>query len=184
MTVSTRSIVVGGMLIAVTLLLAFTNLGYFPVPNVTGRATILHVPAIIGGVVEGPLVGGIVGLVLGISSYFLPEVQPLFAGRPFWQPILVLIVPRVLIGIFAYYTYQALRKRNEIVALASAGVVGTLTNTVLVLSFAAILGILPWSIFLVVWPQALFEMIVAALLTVAVVAAWKGIERGRKGSSV
>jgi uncharacterized membrane protein len=184
MSVSTRSIVVAGVLIAVTLVLALTGLGYFPVPNATGRGTILHVPAIIGGVLEGSTVGAIIGLVLGVTSYFLPEVQPLFAGQPFWVPLLVLVLPRVLIGPAAWLTYRGLRGSNEIVALGAAGVVGTLVNTALVIGFAILTGLLPAAIIPAVLPQAAFEMLVAALLTIAVVAAWKGIERGRAGSSV
>jgi uncharacterized membrane protein len=183
-TSSTRSIVVAGVLIAVTLVLALTNLGYFPVPNMTGRATILHVPAIIGGVLEGPTVGALIGIVLGITSYFLPEVQPLFAGQPFWVPIIVLVIPRLLIGIVAWATYRALRGSNEIVALGAAGVTGTLTNTVLVVGFAILLGLLPVEIIPAVVPQAVVEMIAAAVLTIAVVAIWKGIERGRGGSRI
>ena len=48
MTISTRSIVVAGALIAISAVLSLTGLGYFPVPNVTASATILHVPPIIG----------------------------------------------------------------------------------------------------------------------------------------
>lgn len=184
MSISTRSIVVAGVLIAVTLVLALTGLGYFPVPNATGRGTILHVPAIIGAVLEGSGVGALIGLVLGVTSYFLPEVQPLFAGQPFWVPLLVLVLPRVLMGPIAWATYRGLRGANEIMALGAAGVVGTLVNTALVIGFAIMVGLLPMGIIPAILPQAAFEMFVAALLTIAVVAAWKGIERGRAGSSV
>ncbi len=182
--ISTRSIVVAGVLIAVTLVLALTNLGYFPVPNMTGRGTVLHVPAIIGAVLEGPTVGAIIGIVLGVTSYFLPDVQPLFAGQPFWVPIVVLVIPRLLIGVVAWAVYRALRRNNEIVALGAAAVLGTLTNTALVIGSAVLLGLLPAAIIPTVVPQALFEMIVAAVLTIAVVAVWKGIARGRGGARI
>jgi uncharacterized membrane protein len=183
MTLSTRTIVVAGILIAVTFLLALTGLGYFPVPNVSDAATIMHVPAIIGGVLEGPIVGLIVGLVFGIDAYRRFVVLPFFVGQPAWVPILVLVVPRLLIGVVAWLVYQALRRGNQVVALSVAAVAGTLTNTVLVLGFAILLGLLPVAILPTVIPQAIFECVVAAIITVAVVAAWKQIDT-RGGSSV
>lgn len=184
MSISTRSIVVAGVLIAVTAVLALTGLGYFPVPNVTSEATVMHVPAIIGGVLEGPVVGLLVGLVFGVNALLRFSGLPIFAEQPAWMPFLVLFVPRLFIGVAAWAAYAALRRSNQIVALAVAGVVGTLTNTILVLGIAIGFGVLPAAILATVWPQAIFESVVAALLTVAVVAAWKSIERGRGGSSV
>ena len=52
-----RKIVITGVLAAIAILLGVTRLGFIPVPNVSGNATIMHVPAIIGGVMEGPIVG-------------------------------------------------------------------------------------------------------------------------------
>ncbi len=183
MRISTRSIVVAGLLLAVAIVLAVTRLGYFPVPNVTDDATIMHVPAIIGGVLEGPVVGLLVSLVFGINAYFRYVGLPFFAGQPAWVPVLVLFVPRLFIGIVAWLVYRALHKTNQVVALAAAGVAGTLTNTILVLGFAIGLGVLPAAIIPTALPQAIFEMVVAAIITVAVVAAWKQIDTGR-GSSV
>ncbi len=184
MSISTRSIVVAGVLIAVAAVLALTGLGYFPVPNVTSEATVMHVPAIIGGVLEGPVVGLLVGLVFGVNALMRFAGLPIFADQPAWMPFVVLLLPRLFIGVLAWAAYEALKRSNEIVALGVAGVVGTLTNTVLVLGLAIGFGVLPFEIIWTVWPQAIFESVVAALLTIAVVAAWKSIERGRGGSSV
>jgi uncharacterized membrane protein len=171
-------------MIAVSAVLALTGLGYFPVPNVTDQATIMHVPAIIGGVLEGPLVGLLVGLVFGIDAYIRFVGLPFFVDQPAWVPVLVLFVPRLLIGVVAALVYRAMRRSNEIVALAVSAVCGTLTNTVLVLGFAIMLGLLPAGVVVAAIPQAIFEMVLAAVITVAVVAAWKNIDTGRSGSSV
>lgn len=184
MNLSTRSIVVAGILIAVTILLSVTPIGYIPVPNVTGAATILQVPTIIGAVLEGPVIGGIIGIVFGITSYLLPSTQVLFADRPFWVPIIVLIVPRILIAVVSYYVYVAMRKNNEILALGVAAVLGTLTNTVGVVGLGVLFGILPAAVIPIIIPQAIAEIIIAAVLVIAVVAAYKGIVRGRAGSTV
>jgi len=182
--ISTRSIVVAGVLIAVSAVLALTGLGYFPVPNVTAEATIMQVPTIIGGVLEGPIVGLIVGLVFGINALTRFAGLPIFAGQPAWMPFVVLFLPRLFIGVVAAYTYIALRRTNQIVALGAAGVMGTLTNTVLVLGLGIAFGILPWVIIPTVIPQVIFECVIAAILTIAVVAVWKRIDTGRGGSSV
>jgi uncharacterized membrane protein len=184
MKISTRSIVVAGVLIAISAILALTGLGYFPVPNVTSEATIMQVPAIIGGVVEGPVVGLIVGLVFGINALMRFSGLPIFAGQPMWVVVLVLFVPRLLIGVVAAYVYRWLRRYNEILALGAAGVAGTLTNTILVLGLGVLFGVVPVAIFGLAAPQAVFESILAAVITIAVGAAWKQIERGRGGSSV
>lgn len=184
MKISTRSIVIAGVLIAVSAVLAFTGLGYFPVPNVTSEATIMQVPAIIGGVLEGPVVGLIVGLVFGINAFARFAGLPIFAGQPAWMPFVVLFLPRLFIGVVAAYSYRWLKGTNEILALAVAAVLGTLTNTVLVLGLGILFGILPAATIPLVIPQVLFECTIAAVITVAVVAVWKRIDTGRGGSSV
>jgi uncharacterized membrane protein len=169
---SVRKIVISGMLAAISILLGWTRLGFIPVPTAAGNATIMHVPAIIGGIMEGWLVGGIVGTIFGLFS-FLQATTPLFKDP------LVAIFPRIFIGITAYFSYAGLKKVNEYLALIVAAVVGTLTNTVLVLGMAVIRGYLPMAAIPPIIPQAIAELIIAAIITVAVVAAWKRIETGR-----
>jgi len=189
---STRSIVVAGVLIALSAVLALTGIGYFPVPNVTASATIMQVPPIIGGVLEGPLVGAVVGLVFGIDSFVkfssIVLTSPVYADGPAWlgwlAAFVIILVPRLLIGPAAWITYKSMRRSNEIVALGAAGVIGSLANTVLVIGFAILLQVFPFEIIAAVIPQAIFESILAAVVTIAVVAAWKRIETGRGGSSV
>jgi uncharacterized membrane protein len=189
MQISTRKIVVAGVLLAVSLILAFTGLGYFPVPNISTAATIMPVPGIIGAVLEGPVVGVLVTVVFAIDAYI--RFGGLFTGAPAYLPFLILLVPRLLVGVGAWLAYRTLKSMNEIVALIAAGVVGTLTNTVLVVGLAllffrtipAFAGV-PRSAFVIsVIPQAIFESVLAAIVTVAVVAAWKRLEiRGGKSS--
>lgn len=174
---SVRKIVITGILAAIAILLGVTRIGFIPVPNVSGNATIMHVPAIIGGVLEGPIVGGLIGTIFGIFS-FLQATSPLFKNP------LVSILPRIFIGITSYYAYVSLRRNNEIVALAVAGLVGTLTNTVLVLGMAVLTQLLPVEVIPTIIPQVIAELIIAMIITVAVVAAWKRLDTGRGGSSL
>ena len=177
---STRKIVISGVLAAIAILLGVTRLGFIPVPNATGNATIMHVPAIIGGIMEGPVVGGIIGTIFGIFS-FLQATTPLFKDP------LVAILPRIFIGITAYFTYAGLKKAkvNEYISLVVAGLVGTFTNTFLVLGMAVLRKYLTAQVALtVIVTNAIFEAVVATIITVAVVAAWKRIETGSGKSKV
>ncbi len=174
---SVRRIVITGILAAIAILLGVTRLGFIPVPNLSGSMTIMHVPAIIGGVMEGPVVGLLVGGIFGLFS-FLQATSPLFKDP------LVSILPRLFIGVTAYYTYASLKGRSEYWALILAGVVGTLTNTVLVLGMAIIRGYLTLPAVVPIIPQAIAELVGAAIITVVVVTAWKRVETGRGGSSI
>lgn len=186
MKLTVRQIVVAGLLGAIAILLGVTRLGFigpFP-PLLPVSATIMHLPAIIGGVLEGSLVGLIIGLIFGVFSWLqAPTEQPpvnLWFSNP-----LVSILPRLFIGVTSAYAYRALSKVNEIVALGVAAIVGTLTNTILVVGMLIVLGYVPALVIIpAVLPNAIAEIIVAVIIVVAVVAAWKGIAIRRKGSSV
>ncbi|MBN1221095.1 MAG: ECF transporter S component [Anaerolineae bacterium] len=173
----TRKIVITGVLAAIAILLGITRLGFIPVPNISGNATIMHVPAIIGGVMEGPVVGLLVGLIFGIFSW-LQATNPMFA-----DPI-VAVLPRLFIGVTAYYSYALFKNWNEYVALVVAAVVGTLTNTILVLGAIVLRGYLPVEALIPIIPQAIAEVIIAVVITVTVVMAWKRLEKGSGKSSI
>lgn len=172
-TLSVRMIVISGVLGAVSILLGWTRLGFIPVPTAAGHATIMHVPAIIGGIMEGWVVGGLVGLIFGLFS-FLQATVPMFKDP------LVAILPRLFIGITAYFAYAGLKKLNQYLALIVSATVGTLTNTLLVLGMAVVRGYMaPGVALTVAVTHGIPEIIVAAIITVAVVMAWRQVEVGR-----
>lgn len=176
-----RTVVVSGVLAAIQLALGFTGIGFIPLP--TGvNATILHIPAILAGVMEGPVAGVAVGGIFGLFS-FLRATTPLF------QNPLIAFGPRLLIGLVAFLVYRALRPVNEVLALAAAGVLGTLTNTVGVLGLAVLLtgpNGAPYLAPNVAWGVALTngvpEAIVGGIITVAVGLAVRGAGRARKST--
>lgn len=172
-TLSVRKIVISGVLGAISILLGWTRLGFIPVPTAAGHATIMHVPAIIGGIMEGWVVGGLVGLIFGLFS-FLQATVPMFKDP------LVAILPRLFIGVTAYLTYAGLKRLNQYLALIVSATVGTLTNTLLVLGMAVVRGYMaPGVALTVAVTHGIPEIIVAAILTVAVVVAWRQVEVGR-----
>jgi uncharacterized membrane protein len=169
---NTRRIVVAGVLGAIAIALGVTRLGAIPVPNVSGDATIMHIPVIIGAVLEGPVVGALVGLIFGISSIFQDRTG-LFANP------LVSVFPRIMIGITSWLAYRSLVRVNMDLAAVVAGVVGTLTNTVLVVGMLVLLGLIPLAVVPTIIPQAIAEVVIAAILTPLVVRAVNLARSGR-----
>ncbi|NLC77577.1 MAG: ECF transporter S component [Clostridia bacterium] len=163
MKLRTRQIVIAGILGAIALLLGSTPLGFIPVPTPAGHATIMHIPAIIGAVIEGPVVGALIGLIFGIYSLMR-------GGAVMFADPIVAVIPRVLIGIVAYYAYLPF-KRNLFLASAVAAVAGTLTNTIGVLGLAYLRGYFPtWeSAGAVALLHGTPEVVVAALLVVLLI---------------
>ena len=157
-----RQIVIAGVLGGIAIFLGATQLGFIPVPNIAGNATIMHVPAIIGGALEGPLVGLIAGAIFGVFSF----VQ---ADNPIFTNPLISILPRLFIGIVAWAVFVGLRRWSVDLAAAAAGVLGSLANTVGVLITAVLLGFLPLALIPTIIPQAIAEAILAAVVTVVVV---------------
>ncbi|MGI6586539.1 MAG: ECF transporter S component [Gracilibacteraceae bacterium] len=100
-----RKMVIVGVLGGVSAVLGMTPLGFIPVGPT--RATIMHIPVIIGAILEGPIVGALVGLIFGLFSIFQALTNPTPVSFVFLNP-LVSVVPRVLIGIISYYVFEAL----------------------------------------------------------------------------
>ncbi|EYE88515.1 membrane protein [Fervidicella metallireducens AeB] len=135
---STRQITVIGLLSAISIVLGMTPLGFIPIPP--ANATIMHIPVIIGAIVEGPVVGAMIGLIFGISSIIKAITQPNILSFAFLNPI-VSVLPRVLIGITAYYAYKAIPGKSHVIKSAFAAAIGTITNTAGVLGFIYLLYI-------------------------------------------
>src|SRR5690554_2200757 len=112
-----RRMVIIAIFGAITIVLGMTPLGFIPVGPT--RATIMHIPVIIAAIVEGPLVGGVVGLLFGLFSIFQAITNPTPVSIVFYNPI-VSVLPRVLIGITSYYAYVGVKK------LGNKGTIGLL----------------------------------------------------------
>jgi uncharacterized membrane protein len=177
---STHDLAVAGVFGGLAIVLAFTPLGLIPVPNPTEAATSLHLPAIIAGILSGPLVGGMVGLVLAVSSWYLYGASFMaFANGNLLVALLAAFLPRILIGVSAYYAYRPLRRRPG-VAAALAGLAGTLTNTFGVLGLLIWLGTLPSALLVPVFAMNVpIEAALAVAVTIPTVAALKAVAEGR-----
>lgn len=188
---SVRQITMIGMLSGISIFLGLTGLGFIPLP--TMRATIMHIPVIIGAIIEGPVVGALVGLVFGLFSMYQNFTLPGPTSFIFMNPIIA-IVPRILIGLVAYYVYSLIRNKikKESISIAIAALLATFTNTAGVLSLAylfylekysAALGINPDTAALAIAgigiTNGIPEAIISAVICVPVIIAIIKIKKGR-----
>lgn len=106
------------------------------IPLVFLDITIIHITVIIGGILLGEKVGTILGFVWGVSSLTRAFTSgSAFSLLVFTNPIIA-IIPRVLVGYLAAKTFKVVAntRLGKQVGMSLAGVVGSLTNTILVLS--------------------------------------------------
>ncbi|WP_315116267.1 ECF transporter S component [uncultured Clostridium sp.] len=184
---NTRQIAVVGMLSAISIFLGISGLGFIPIPPV--KATIMHVPVIIGAIIEGPVVGGMIGLIFGIFSVINAFTNPTPLFFVFVNPI-VSVVPRVVIGIASYYCYSALSTKLGTLKIALAAIVGSLINTFGVLGLMYLIYLERYaSVFNISVPAArkgimavaltngIPEAILSVLITIPVVMAVKKIKK-------
>lgn len=151
-TSQTKALAQTALLSALIILMAFTPfLGYIPLGFT--RATIIHIPVIIGALMLGPKRGAVLGAVFGLTSLISNTMSPTvtsFVFTPFYslgeysggiQSLIICFVPRILIGVVSYYVYQWMVKffqkqkgKPFAPGLAAAGLAGSLTNTLLVMN--------------------------------------------------
>lgn len=136
--VDVRKMSIIAVLSAISIMLSMTPLGFIPIGPT--NATIMHIPVIIGAIVEGPIVGISVGFIFGATSLLRALTMPTITSFAFINP-LVSVLPRVLIGIAAYYVYKLAVKltKNVFVSGWITGVIGSLVNTVGVLGMVYLL---------------------------------------------
>lgn len=145
------------LFIAIILVLAFTPLGMIQLPLI--KATILHVPVIIGSVLFGPKKGAVLGFLFGLCSFVSNTFTPTalsFAFSPLipapgtdsgsWWALVVCFIPRILVGILPWYVFQLLRlpfkKENyqlRTIQLIITGAVGAFINTAFVMGLIFVL---------------------------------------------
>jgi len=187
-----RKITTIGVLAAVSIVLGITRLGLIPWVNGLSL-TIMHVPVIIGAILEGPLVGGFIGFLFGIFTMIVAAIS---ATTPFDAAFvnpLISVLPRLFIGPASWLLYILINKSLvrephptmagrvflESLAITSGAILGSLVNTVFVLTALWIFKILDWPVIVaVVLSNGLIEAVVSALIVLAVVSLRKHIPWG------
>ena len=127
-----RDLAILGMLSGIIILLAYTPIGLIPLGPVS--ASTIHIPVIVGAIILGPKKGAVLGGVMGTVSFIRALTAPGFLDQLFRNP-LVSILPRIFIGIAAYYVFIGLKNtlKKDSAAYLVGSVAGALTNTVLTL---------------------------------------------------
>ncbi len=151
-----QDLVLTALFAGIIVLLAFTPIGFINLVLI--KATIIHVPVIIGSILLGAKRGSILGFCFGLTSFISNYTAPSllsFAFCPlipvpgtvrgsFWA-LVICFIPRILVGIVPYYVYRLMQrllrngKKGEYLSLVLAGVLGAATNTVLVMGLISLL---------------------------------------------
>lgn len=191
----TMSIVQIALFAAIIVIMAFTPfLGFIPLGFT--RATIIHIPVIIGSILFGPVQGAVLGFVFGLTSFVNATMNPTvtsFVFTPFYSvgdihggfgSLIICFVPRILTGVVPYYVYRLFDKigrdypKKQTLALGMAGLTGSLTNTLLVMnliyvlfgeSYAAVQNVSVKSLYGVILSVILVNGIPEAIVAVCVV---------------
>ncbi|MEA5079374.1 MAG: ECF transporter S component [Anaerolineaceae bacterium] len=175
----TRKLVITGALGAVAILLGLTHWGF--IPWFAGISlTIMHVPVIIGAILEGPVVGAGIGLIFGLFSLLQAAIAPSSPGDVVFTNPLISIFPRLLIGPISWLVWNALKK-FPVPGLIASGLTGSLINTVFVLGMLGIFQIYPWALLGgIAFSNGLLEAALSAVITVLVVGVILQIRVGKK----
>ncbi|MCY6356284.1 ECF transporter S component [Clostridium sp. ZS2-4] len=185
--IDTKKLTTLAMLSAISAILGFTPLGIIPIPPVP--ATIMHIPVIIAAVLEGPVLGAIMGLIFGILSVIRAVTTGNVLLVAYLNP-LVSVVPRILIGVGAYYAYKFMPAKNVSIKVGAAAALGTLINTVGFLGMMFLLYAEPFAkankiavdtvgkfILGIGITHGIPEIIVAVIITVGVIMAVKKVRK-------
>ena len=147
----TLSMVMTGLFMAIIAVMTFIpNVGYINL--IVIKATLLHVPVIVGSIVLGPKKGAVLGATFGITSLIKNTMEPSllsFAFSPFYQvgeiggngwSVVIALIPRILVGVVPYFVFIGIEKilknvkARRTVSLPIACALGAFTNTLLVMS--------------------------------------------------
>lgn len=194
-------LVITALFCAIILLLNFTPIGYIQLPLI--KATIIHVPVIIGAILLGPKIGAGLGFVFGLTSLYNNTFAPTllsFAFSPFipvpgtghgsWEALVIAFLPRILVGVVPYYFYRFVsgmfKGKGDVLSLSLSGLIGSLTNTIPVMNLIYFLfrdaygkarnipaGTVYHAVLAVIFTNGVPEAMVAAVLTAAVCRALK-----------
>lgn len=145
-----QDLVLTALFTAILLVMGFTPLGLIDLPII--KATILHVPVIIGSILLGPWRGGFLGFMFGLISLWKNTMAPSllsFAFSPLvpipgeahgsaWA-LVICFIPRILVGGAPWYVVRlfSMVPTNKTawrsVGMFFAGAVGSIVNTALVM---------------------------------------------------
>lgn len=137
--VNVRRMTIISLLSAISIMLSMIPLGYIQIGPLA--ITTMCIPVMIGGIIEGPMVGMVVGLIFGLTSMFRGMAGMAGPTSPIFINPLVSVLPRIFIGLVSYYSFKLSMKiiKNTYVSGLIAGGMASITNTVGVLGMIYVL---------------------------------------------
>ena len=132
---------------AIIVVMQLTGIGIINLP-IAIKMTTLHIPVILGAILLGPKEGALFGGVFGICSIWANSTggsvtayvfSPFFSQEGFvgvLKSIWVALICRILLGLFAGFTWKFLKKIkfHKAIALPVTAIISTIFHTVIVLS--------------------------------------------------
>lgn len=132
--VDVKRMTIISLLSAISIMLSMIpQVGYIQIGPLA--ITTMCIPVMIGGIMEGPIAGIIIGFIFGLTSMLRAITMPTPpVGFVLMNP-LVSVLPRLFIGVVAYYSFKLSMKliKNTYVSGCIAGALASITNTVGVL---------------------------------------------------
>lgn len=144
-----QNLVLMSLFAGIIFMLAFSGIGYIQLGFI--KATIIHIPVIVGSILLGSKRGAFLGFLFGITSFisntFSPGIMS-FAFSPLISipgtdngsimALAICFIPRILVGIVPYYIFRLLHSlfkgKMNLLSFGIAGIAGAITNTLLVMS--------------------------------------------------
>lgn len=133
---SLRELTIIGLLAAITVILGIS--GYGPIPIGPINVTTLHVPTLIGALVEGPKVGAFVGLIFGVYSFWQNMTAPTLLSPVFINPI-ISVLPRIIFPVLAWIIYKCIPMKSQGPRFIIAAFLGTVLHTTMVMGLIYIM---------------------------------------------
>jgi uncharacterized membrane protein len=145
----TQNVVIVALFASIIFILAYTPIGFIQLGFI--KATIIHIPVIVGSVLLGPKKGAFLGFLFGVTSIISNTTTPAimsFAFSPLiplpgtdhGSPLALIIcfIPRILVGIVPYYICRVIRSLTKgklsFLTYGIAGIAGAATNTLCVMN--------------------------------------------------
>lgn len=197
---STRQLVLTAMFMAIILLQCMVPwLGFIPI-NPMVRVTIIPFTVALGGMLLGPRVGGLLGAVMGMYSFYHAWTLPIGIGSLMLRNPITALLPRILVGVIVGIIYiklvQQKAHRASPLLMFLLGALAAIINTGLVIGltwlhfriFNTTVAGLPnhvgiiWMFTSIAGLNALIEVVVDGLLGMLV--GWPILRYMQKGSTL
>ena len=134
--ITIRELTIIGLLAGITIALGVSGYGIIPLGPL--NVTTLHVPTLIGAIVEGPKVGAFVGFIFGCYSLWQNITAPNILSPLFINPI-ISVLPRILFPVLAYLVYLLLWKAPQGPRILVSAFMGTVFHTIMVMGLIFLL---------------------------------------------